>query len=219
MHLPSPVWHKQNPCGTTRQQVRQRREVGHRRRLAAVERVLNGGSPTASLKINEVRHVATGDLEAKRVALDGRAVEKLRVRPYRCNSGHFIDNDLRRWCCADHGQQRDARVISAPFVSVRYAASGHEVEAGIAVLWASVAQSKAAISAGLGLRELRGRARRCRKKRDHRVGDRRARAEDLSFELLLLCDCLWARSRHGDEPRKQTERDDSSHAHSLLLNI
>ena len=50
--------------GAACEHIGQRREVRHRRRLAAVERVLNHDPPTAGLKIDKARHVAGGDLEA-----------------------------------------------------------------------------------------------------------------------------------------------------------
>ena len=67
--------------GATGQHVRQRGEVGHRRRLAAVERPLDGLAPPASREIDKIGHVPGGDAQAERVTLDGRAVEELRVRP------------------------------------------------------------------------------------------------------------------------------------------
>ena len=57
-----------HPRDATGEHVGQRGEVGHRRRLAAVERVLDGVAPAAGLKIDETRHVARGDPEAERVA-------------------------------------------------------------------------------------------------------------------------------------------------------
>jgi hypothetical protein len=39
--------------GATRQQVGERHKVGHGGRLAAIERVLNGRTPTTRLKITE----------------------------------------------------------------------------------------------------------------------------------------------------------------------
>src|SRR5262245_63242653 len=50
----------------TGEHVGQRGEVRHRRRLASVERILDGRAPTAGLKIDKARYVAGGDLEAER---------------------------------------------------------------------------------------------------------------------------------------------------------
>ena len=105
-----------HPRGATREQVGQRREIGHCRRLAAVERVLNSDPPAARLKIDEVRHIAGGDAQAERVTLDRGAVQELRVGPHRRDGCHLVDDNIGRGRVAQHRQQRDGWIIAATFV-------------------------------------------------------------------------------------------------------
>ena len=53
--------HPRNAAG---QHVGQRGEVGHRRRLRTVKRILDRGSPATRFKIDEVRNVPSGDMKA-----------------------------------------------------------------------------------------------------------------------------------------------------------
>ena len=106
-----------HPRGATGERVRERSEIGHRRRLAAVERVLNGPAPAAGLQIDEVRHIARGDAQAERVTLDRRAVEELRVRPDRGDGRHLVDGDIRRGRATKHRQKRDRRIVAAPLLT------------------------------------------------------------------------------------------------------
>src|SRR5208337_1199384 len=76
---------------TTSKRIGQGCKVRHRRRLAAVERVLNGGTPSARSEINETWHIPSRDLQTKRMTLQRVAVEKLIVRPDRRNSCEFVD--------------------------------------------------------------------------------------------------------------------------------
>ena len=68
-----------HPRGAAGQHVGQRGKIGHRGRLAAVQRVLNSGPHPPVCEIDEVRHIAGGDAQAERVTLDRGAVEELRV--------------------------------------------------------------------------------------------------------------------------------------------
>src|SRR5271165_4142130 len=70
-----------HPRDASGKQVGQRSEVGHRRRLAAVERVLDGAAPSTGFEVDEVGHVARGNAQTKGVTLDRRAVDELCMRP------------------------------------------------------------------------------------------------------------------------------------------
>src|SRR5262249_40352225 len=131
---------------------------GHRRRLATVEGVLNGGTPATGLNINEIRHVAGGDAQPERVPSDRRAVEELRVRPHRSDGRHLVDGHLRWWRYAQRGQKRDSRVVSASPVRCGFTAGGEEIQAGVAALRGGEAQGEVTISAAFSPGELRGRA-------------------------------------------------------------
>ena len=194
---------RKHPAVTRRdascQHVGQRCEVGHRRCLAAVERVLDRRPPPAGLKINEIGHVARGDLEAERMALDCGAVEKLRVRPHRGDRRHLVDSHFG-WRCRTHRcHQRDGRVVSASLVGRRFTAGGDEIQAAVAARRAGEAQRETAIGPAFRLGELHGGVRTCSPKRDRRVGDRGARAEDLTFELLLRGRWRDCHRNHGAE--------------------
>ena len=67
-----------HPSSAAGKQIGQRCEVGHRRRLSAVERVLDARAPAAGFEIDEIWHIAGSDLEAERVAFDRCAVDELR---------------------------------------------------------------------------------------------------------------------------------------------
>ena len=54
-----------HPCHASGEHVGQRGEVRHRRRLAAVERILDGGAPAAALNIDKAGYVSRSDLEAE----------------------------------------------------------------------------------------------------------------------------------------------------------
>ena len=58
-----------HPRDAASKHIGQRGEVGHRGRLATVQRVLNGGPPATGFEINEVWHVARSNVQAERVAL------------------------------------------------------------------------------------------------------------------------------------------------------
>ena len=109
--------------------VGQRRKIGHRWRLATIERVLNSGSPATCLNINEVGHVARSDTQAQCRPFDCATVKKLRVGPHRCDGGHLVDDDLARRGVAQHRQQSNGRVVAAALVDCRLAASGYQVQA------------------------------------------------------------------------------------------
>src|SRR5262249_57467823 len=55
--------------GAAGKNVGECREVRHRGRLTAVERVLDGCAPVPGLEINKAQHVAGSDLEAERMPL------------------------------------------------------------------------------------------------------------------------------------------------------
>ena len=94
--------------GATRERVCQCREIGHRRRLAAVERVLNCPAPSAGSEIDEIRHIASRDAKAKRGTFDRRAIEELCVGPDRSDRRHLVDGDLGRRRGAQHPKERRA---------------------------------------------------------------------------------------------------------------
>ncbi len=137
------------------QHIRERGEVRHRRRLAAVERVLDGAAPSAGREIDEVGHVARGDLQAQRVTFERRSVEELRARPHRCHGRHFVDDNTGWGIAAHNRQQRDGGIVTTRFAGFGYAAVRHEIKDGVAVR-AFGANFKAAIIVGLGLVELLG---------------------------------------------------------------
>jgi hypothetical protein len=65
-----------DPRRATRERIGERGEIRHRRRLAAVERILNGPAPSAGQEIDEIRDVARGDAETERRTLDRSPVEE-----------------------------------------------------------------------------------------------------------------------------------------------
>src|SRR5262249_61274342 len=79
-----------HPCDASGEHVSQRGEVRHRRRLAAVERILDGGPPAAALNIDEAGYVSRSDLEAECVAFDRRAIDELLVRPHRVHGRELV---------------------------------------------------------------------------------------------------------------------------------
>ena len=114
---------------TARERIRERREIGHRRRLAAVERVLNCPAPSAGLEIDEIRHVAGSNLEAQRGTLDRRAIEELRVSPDRSDRRHLVDDDPGRRRAAQHRKKDERRIVAAALVDRRRSTFGDEIEA------------------------------------------------------------------------------------------
>ena len=118
-----------DPRRATRERIGERGEIRHRRRLAAVERILNGPAPLAGLQIDEIRDVARGDAETERRTLDRRAVEELRVGPDRCDGRHFVDCEVRRGAPAQHRQKRQRRIFARALVDRGDAALRDHIEA------------------------------------------------------------------------------------------
>jgi hypothetical protein len=81
----------------------------------------------ARREVNEIRDIPRGDPQTERVARDGGAVEKLRVRPHRGDGRHLIYGHLRRWGRTDNGQEHRVRVVSDSFVGRRFAAGCHDI--------------------------------------------------------------------------------------------
>src|SRR5208337_3773939 len=154
--------------------------VRHGRRLCAVKRILNDGSVAAGFQIDEVRHVASGDMEAECVAFDRGAVEELCVGPDRRHRRELVDRDLSGRGAADHGDERDSRVVAATLVGSRYAAFGNYIED--AVRRSLRAESESAVVRGLSLSQLLWRVRTCGPQRHCRFCDRSACAEYLTFK-------------------------------------
>ena len=113
------------------QHVGQRREVGHRRGLAAIERVLDGFAPPAGGEIDEAGHIACSDPQPKRMSLDGVAVEELRVGPHRRDCRHLVDRDFGRGLATQHRHEGDGWIIAARLIDSRFATRGDEVKAGV----------------------------------------------------------------------------------------
>ena len=169
-----------HPIDASREQVGQRGEVGHRRRLATVERVLDSAAPPASFEVDEVGHIARRNAQLQRGALDRHAVDELRVRPDGRDGGELVDDDACRRLAAHHGQQRDRRIVATRLVSRRNASACREVEARIGRR-SRGAHFKSAFVVGLGLRELLGCVRTCSPKCHRGLSDRRSSAHHLTF--------------------------------------
>jgi len=82
-----------DPRNVARQYICQRIDCRQRRRLRTVERILNHRAEPARFEVHQVRHVASGDLQTKRVPFDRSVVDELRVRPHRGDGRHLVDHD------------------------------------------------------------------------------------------------------------------------------
>ncbi len=70
-------------------------------------------------EIDEIRHIAGGDAQAERVALDRGAIDELRMGPDRGDGRHFVDRHMGRRLVAQHGQKRQRRIVAAGLVGGR----------------------------------------------------------------------------------------------------
>jgi len=149
-----------HPIDARGKQVGQRGEVGHRRRLATVERILNGAAPPASFRVNEVRHIARRNAQLQWRALDRHSVDELRVCPDGRDGSELVDDHACRRLATHHGQKHDRRIIAGRLVSRSSASGCREVEARIGRR-SRGPYVKSAIVVRLGLRELPGCVRTC----------------------------------------------------------
>src|SRR5262249_5328857 len=189
---------------------------------AAVEGVLNGGAPAAGLKVDEVRHVGGGDLEAKCVTFDRGAIDELIGSPHGRHGGHLVDDDLGRRRITQHRQQGSSWIIAAAFVDTGFAAFGNEVEDYICGRCFLAADLKPAVAACCCLRKLPGFSCTGSPQRDGGICKWTTARLDLPLDTnggLLLRESLCARRRDADKPRKQTDLDDPDSAHGPSLTI
>ena len=71
------------------------------------------GPIAAGFEIDEVGHVAGGNPQLQRRALDRGAVDELRMRHHRGDGGELVDDDAGRRLAAHNRQQRDRRIVAA----------------------------------------------------------------------------------------------------------
>src|SRR5262249_34082013 len=109
----------------------ERREIRHGRRLAAIERTLDGVTPTTGFEIDEVGHIASGDAQSERVTLDRGAVEELIVGPHRRHGRKLVDRYLGWRRVAEHRDQPDGGIVFASSVGSRFATCSDKVKAAV----------------------------------------------------------------------------------------
>src|SRR5262249_44044537 len=194
-----------------------RGECGWWGRLAAGARGGTGPPPAAGPEIDEVGHVAGGNLDAKRVTFDRGTIEKLRVRPHRRHRGHLVDDDLGRRRIAKHREQCSRRVVASALVDCRFTAFGDDVEDDIRAKRFLTAELKATMVVCSRLCELPGFAGACSPKSHGRICEGTTARLDLSLDPNAgpLLREPRARRRHGAERNKHTKTDSLGHAHGF----
>ena len=152
-------------CNATRKCIGQRREIRHRRRLAAVERILDRCAPAPGLEVDKARDIPGGDLQLQRLTFDRGAVDELVVRPHGRHGRHLIDRHIHWRLGAHYGDQRDSGIVSARLAGRRRPAFGNQVQRRVICGISSRDECEAAIGVSTRLTQLRGRARSCCPKR------------------------------------------------------
>src|SRR5262249_22654273 len=178
----------------------------HCRRLATVERILNGGAPPAGLKINEARHVTGGDLETESVPLDCCAIEKLCVRPHGGHRRHLIDDDRRRRRIAQHREECNRRVVTAILVDSGSAAFGEQIEGHVRADCLLGVDLKPAIAVCCCLSELPGVGSTCGPEGDGGICERTTTCLDLTLDAYGGCDTGRSKAHQANDQTNAEHR-------------
>ena len=155
-------------------------EVRHRRRLTAVQRVLNGVAPAARLQVHEAGHVAGGDPEAKRVSLERAPLEKLGVRPDRRHRRELVDGDSGRGLVAYDRNERDRGILTRSLVRRGSSPLRGQIQNRVLSRRTPRGDGETAVPAGARLAQLLRLARRRGPQRHGRAVDGRTAAQNLA---------------------------------------